>query len=56
MAAKISNERMNQKLRSIERIIRAAQKHSALGRNRSVKPTKNKKMARISNLFQKVLK
>jgi hypothetical protein len=38
-AANISNERINQIVKSTDRTIRAAQKHSDDGINRSVKPT-----------------
>lgn len=55
-AANMLNERINQNAKSIDKIIRAAQKHSAVGRNRNVKPTKKKIIAKTSNLFQKSLK
>jgi hypothetical protein len=55
-AANISNERINQSVKSTDKIIRAAQKQSDVGTNRSVKPTKNKTTAKTSSLFQKMLK
>ena len=49
IAAKIAIERMNHMVKSIEKIKRAAQKHWLDGRNRRIKPTKKRIIARTSS-------